>query len=415
MKKLRKWFGAGRTVKPAAPAIDTTQPVDLLGAAFLADPYPTYAALRQSVPVAPVAGGGYLLTRHADVRAAFSDDRLGNAPSRFSVLGPRNRDKYEAAALVAHIPPFLDMPDHRLPRQALTRAFFNTFKPFASQVEDVAEAVLADAPREVAFDLIGQVSSPFSVRVMARFVGLDADVAVLKSATQAFFHLFAPIRDPAAFAETNAQLAAFRALVADQLAARRADGRPSLLTHLTAFQQDAPDLTDTQIVDNAILVFADGVENIEAGAATLLRLVTREGIAEQVARGDLDAEAVVREGLRLDSPGQIIPRVAREDTVLNDTEIPAGTPVFLALASANRDAEQFDDPDTFRLDRPGEALVFGQGRHRCIGEQLGVLQLRVLLTAMLRAGLRDSGPEMPLTYQARFGHRWPAAMPVTLC
>ncbi|WP_238367505.1 cytochrome P450 [Mesobacterium pallidum] len=410
MKRLRKWFGAGPTPEPA---IDLAQPVDLLGAGFLADPYPTWAALRARLPLAPVAGGGYILTRHADIKAAFSDDSLGNAPSRFSVLAPRNREKYAAADLAAHIPPFLDMPGHRLPRQALTRAFFNTFKPFATQVEEEAEAILAAAPRDGAFDLIETVSSPFSVRVMARFVGLDADVATLKAATQAFFHLFAPIRDPAAFAETNAQLAAVRALVADQLAARRADGRPCLLTHLAAFQQDAPDLTDAQIVDNAILVFADGVENIEAGAATLLRLVAREGIGQQVASGALDAEAVVREGLRLDSPGQVIPRVARADTTLHDTPIPAGTPVFLALAAANRDPDAFDDPDVFRPGRAGDPVIFGQGRHRCIGEQLGVLQLRVLLTAMLRSGLSDAAPGSPLGYQPRFGHRWPKAMAVT--
>jgi hypothetical protein len=51
--------------------------------AFFADPEAIYTPLRAQAPIAPVKQGGFLLTRHADIVAAFSDAALGNAPSRF--------------------------------------------------------------------------------------------------------------------------------------------------------------------------------------------------------------------------------------------------------------------------------------------------------------------------------------------
>ena len=88
--------------------------MDLLSPEVVADPYPLYAALRRDHPLAELVQGGYLLTRHADVMAAFTNPDLGNAPSRFSVLAARNRGKYVAADIAANIPPFHDMPEHQL-------------------------------------------------------------------------------------------------------------------------------------------------------------------------------------------------------------------------------------------------------------------------------------------------------------
>lgn len=407
MKKFAKWFGGGS--KPE-PAIAT--PIDLTGPAFIADPYPAYAALRDQVPVTEVASGGYLLTRHADVAAAFTDDRLGNAPSRFSVLAPKNRDKYAAADVAAQIPPFLDMPAHKLPRQALTRAFFDTFKPFEAAVRDEAERVLEARPSG-AFDLIAEVSSPFALGVMARFVGVEADLPRLKAATQAFFHLFAPVTDAAQFRATNEALTEARAMIEEAVERGKSEPR-GLIGALLAFQKDAPDLTDSLIIDNALLVLADGVENIEAGAASILATLSQSPeTIEALRTGTLGYEAAVREALRLQTPGQIVPRICRSSFELHGIQIAEGTPVFLALASANRDPEAFDRPDAFVPDRSESSVTFGLGRHRCIGELLGLMQLRVLTQALVTAGICTETNAAPMRYQPRFGHRWPVALRVS--
>ncbi len=184
-------FASGAVTTPALPP-------DLSSRHFADDPHPTHAWLRAHLPLAPVAGGGCLPTRHADVLAALTDDRLGNAPSRFAVLHPRRADRHLAAAMAARVPSFLDMPAHRVPRQALCRACRNSFAAVPDLFATAAAEVMAVLPRYTPFDLIREAAQPFACHSIARFMGLDPGDAEVKHATQAFFQLFAPITDSAA-------------------------------------------------------------------------------------------------------------------------------------------------------------------------------------------------------------------------
>ncbi|MHC9235531.1 cytochrome P450 [Pseudooceanicola sp. 502str34] len=381
-------------------------PVDLLSPGFLADPYPIYDWLRRHAPVAPVTAGGVVLTRHADVRAALADKRLGNTPSRFSTLAARNRAKYVAADLAAHIPPFLDLPAHRLPRQAMSRAFHRTLAGRDPGLEALATDLTRAQAGQGPVDLLEAISRPYAVAAMQQLLGLDADPAELKDVAQGFFLLFAPLTDPAKFAALNDRMAGFRSRIAGMLEVRRGAVPCDFLGHMAALRADLPDLSDQHIVDATILLLADGVENIETGAATLLHLLAREG-------GPVD-EAWVREALRLDTPGQIIPRVAREETEIAGAAVKAGHPVFLALGAANRDPEVFAAPEVFDPTRDqAQALVFGRGAHRCIGEPLGIALMLALARALEAAGARPVSTG-PMAYQPRFGHRWPARLEITI-
>lgn len=392
----------GRRSEASAPSVAVDLPLDLANADFVADPYPGYAWLRENAPVAELGGGGYLLTRHADILAAFTDQRLGNAPSRFSTLAARNADKYVAADLASHIPPFLDAPEHRLMRQMVSRAFFNVFKGMDAQLAHLAKAQVAKLSS--GDDVIGAASQPFSLIAMCKFCGVPVAPDEMKQLTQAFFHLFAPLRDRAVFAQVNEALGAFRGVIAQALEAGPPEG--SLLAELRAFQTQNAGVSDAQIVDNCLLVFADGVENIEAGAASLMLVFERAGVWGDLHSGSLDLELAVREGLRLQTPAQLVPRVARETFELGGVQIKKDMPVFLALASGNRDAAVFEAADRFDPARDmSGVMTFGQGRHRCIGEPLGIAQLTAMMRALVEAGIRPSSEKV--TYQARIGHRWP--------
>lgn len=265
----------------AVDAFEPSLPLDLLHPDFVANPYPTYEWLRAHKPVAELAGGGYLLTRHADIIAAFTNPNLGNAPSRFSTLSPRNAAKYVAADLGSHIPPFLDGAEHRAMRQMITRAFFNTFNSFGADLNAIARdfvSKLRDGD-----DLIAQASQPFAVQTMCRFCGIDAETTQMKRLTLSFFHLFAPLRDPAMFMDVNAALSEFRDVIRTALNA--GSPRGSFLFELCAFQALNDTITTDQIVDNCLLVFADGVENIEAGAANILSIFEHFDISKSVQAG----------------------------------------------------------------------------------------------------------------------------------
>ena len=77
-----------------------------------------------------------------------------------------------------------------------------------------------------------------------------------------------------------------------------------------------------------------------------------------------------------------------------------GEKVMLVYGAANRDPDKFEDPDAFNIDRAGitQHLTFGSGRHRCIGEALARLELRLTLNYVL-----DTIPDVALNGEPGFG------------
>ncbi|MBV9788794.1 MAG: cytochrome P450, partial [Chloroflexi bacterium] len=78
-------------------------------------------------------------------------------------------------------------------------------------------------------------------------------------------------------------------------------------------------------------------------------------------------------------------RFAREDIVFQGVRIARGEQVLAVLGSANRDEEQFTNPDTLDLTRdPNRHLAFGQGIHYCLGAPLARLEGQIAITTLLR-------------------------------
>ncbi len=108
-------------------------------------------------------------------------------------------------------------------------------------------------------------------------------------------------------------------------------------------------------------------------------------------------EGVVEEGLRYESPIQMLARVALEDLTLHGLTIRRGDRVALVIGSANRDPGLCPDPDRFDVTR-GELkhVAFGGGPHFCLGAALGRLQGQVAIAAVVRRlpDLRLAGAEL---------------------
>jgi cytochrome P450 len=87
---------------------------------------------------------------------------------------------------------------------------------------------------------------------------------------------------------------------------------------------------------------------------------------------------------------------------LHGRTIPEGEPIALVYASANRDEAVFEDPETFRLDRPNlkESLAFGRGPHMCMGAPLARLELIVAIEELLALtrGFQVNGEIVPTRF-----------------
>ncbi len=95
---------------------------------------------------------------------------------------------------------------------------------------------------------------------------------------------------------------------------------------------------------------------------------------------------MVPEIIRWQTPLTHMRRTALEDTEFRGQLIRKGDKVVMWYISGNRDPEAVDRPDEFIIDRrrPREHLSFGFGIHRCLGNRLAELQLRVLWEEILK-------------------------------
>jgi cytochrome P450 len=106
--------------------------------------------------------------------------------------------------------------------------------------------------------------------------------------------------------------------------------------------------------------------------------------------------------------------MASIDTEIGGVAIARGTPVTLCIGAANRDPEQFAEPDRFDIRRtPNRHLAFGFGIHQCAGLSLARLEARIAIGRFVQrfpAYRVDGEP----TRGARVRFRGFAAVPIEL-
>lgn len=173
------------------------------------------------------------------------------------------------------------------------------------------------------------------------------------------------------------------ALVAD----RRACPVGDLASVLAAAEIDGAPMRDTELIAYFLAMLTAGHDTTRnALSGGLLALLQHpEQLAELRSTDDREIWATAaNEILRWTGVVVHFARTAQEDCTVDGQEIQAGDRLALFYPSANRDAEVYDAPDEFRIDRdPNPHLAFGYGEHYCIGQALARLEIEILLREFL--------------------------------
>jgi cytochrome P450 len=114
--------------------------------------------------------------------------------------------------------------------------------------------------------------------------------------------------------------------------------------------------------------------------------------------------SLVHETIRFQTPVIHMRRTATRDTELGGREIRKGDKVVMWYVSGNRDESAIPEPDRFLIDRarPRAHLSYGAGIHRCVGERLADLQLRVLWEEILRRDMQIDVVGRPVRVYSNF-------------
>lgn len=415
LNRLRGRTSAPPSAPPPSPPLGTPLAFDPLDAAYIENPYPIYKALRTREPVHRSPLGLWVVTRYVDVLGALENPLLGNSPAPYAVLNERNRSRYVCADVANNILPFLDAPRHTASRRLIGRTFNGNLRRQALDMESIASEILAEHKGRGEIELLGDFGLPFSVRLTGDLLGVPRDdQSYLKQCSEWFFYLFAPIPSDEVRTQVDKALEDFRQYFAKLIAERKQNPGRDLISELLTAESGGHQLSDTELIDTCMLLFADGVENIDSGlGSAVLSLLSHPEQMKLLRDDPALINSAVNELLRYETPAQFIGRVAQDATSIGGVPIRKNDGVLLMLGAANRDPDQFEEPDRVDIRRhPNPHLVFGKGRHTCIGASFATMQFAVALRVIL-----DQLPNLELasekqTWVPRLGHRWLAELPL---
>jgi cytochrome P450 PksS len=399
-----------------------TAAANITSAAFKARAFEHYAELRRGSPVQqsklPNGRAIWLVSRYDDVAALLKDDRL--CKDRRNALGSRPMSRLPGMlgflqALEQNMLD-LDTPHHTRLRGLVHLAFTpRLVEKTRSRVEALADELLERAAAKRSMDLIADYALPIPLTVISEMLGIPTQ-------DQLRFHRWSN-----AIVSATAGPNLLRVLPAIWLfvrylrkviSAKRQRPADDLISALLAAEEAGDTLRDDELVAMVFLLVVAGHETtvnlIGNGVLALLQF------PDQLLRlrdGPRLDEPAIEELLRYYSPVEVTTeRYAREPLHIAGVTVPAGALVYGIIASANRDAAQFEEPDRLDVTRAkNRHLAFGQGIHYCLGAPLARLEGRIAVRKLLdrMPGLRLAAPEASLRWRDGLNLRGLVELPVS--
>ena len=372
--------------------------------ATLQCPFPQYAQMRDEQPVLHIESMGmYLVTRHDLVLQIIRD--VETYSSRFGVASTplESEDGAKLAAVMKEGYPRMatmltaDMPDHTRYRRLISKAFTpKVIAELEPKIREITTRLIDAFIDGDSIEFVEQFGVPLPVEVIAYALNVPddrledfkrwSDDSIAGIGTQISI-------DQRVEAERGVN--EYQHYFAAELEKRRTDPQDDLLTNLLNARVDDgdPDITDKRPLDMAEML-SMVQQLLVAGNETTTKLLTESmrliaetpGEWEKLREDPSRAPKMVEEALRLTTPTQGMFRIATKDHELEGVQIPKGARIVIVFASANRDAELYEDPDSFCPERDNlrDHLAFGKGIHFCLGAALSRLEGKVALEELSR-------------------------------
>ncbi|MBE7369887.1 cytochrome P450 [Ramlibacter pallidus] len=366
---------------------------------FYANPFPVYAALRETDPVHRMPDGSWFLTRYADLVAvyrdaqSFSSDKKVEFTPKYGAGAPLL--EHHTTSLVFNDPP-LHTRVRKLIMGALTRRAIADMEP---GLVLLVESLLDGIEAEGGGDLVEDFASAIPVEIIGNLLAVPRDErGPLRAWSLAILGALEPKLTPQQEELGNRSVTEFldylRVLVADRRK-HPGDAEHDVLTRLIQGEATGEKLSETELLQNCVFILNAGHEtttNLIGNALVALeewpqaRAQLLRAIGTQP---DWDAlepvmTLAVDEFLRFESSNQLGNRRAVKDCEVGGVALPAGALVTLCIGAANRDPAQFANPDVLDLARENNRhLAFGFGIHQCAGLSLARLEGRVAIGRFL--------------------------------
>ncbi|MEH0579449.1 MULTISPECIES: cytochrome P450 [Streptomyces] len=371
-------------------------------------PLPEFAELRLAEPVrwipqtGNVAGfqdeGYWAVTRHADVRYVSTHPEIFSSYLNTAIIRFNEhiqRDSIDAQRLIMLN---MDPPEHTRVRQIVQRGFTpRAIRGLEERLRNRAIAIVESARAQGgSFDFVTSVASELPLQAIAELIGIPQDD---RAKIFDWSNKMIAYDDPefAVTAEVGQQSAAEILAYAMNVAAERKQCPAHDIVSTLVAAENEGNLSSDEFGFFVLMLAVAGNETTRnATTHGMHAFLTHPEQWElyKAQRPGTAAEEIVRWA----TPVVAFQRTATQDTELGGKQIRKGDRVGIFYASANRDPEVFENPDSFDVTRdPNPHLGFGGGGpHFCLGKSLAVLEINLIFNA-----IADAMPDLRLVGDPR--------------
>lgn len=367
---------------------------------YYSNPFPLFAELRKNHPVFfSQSLGGWIVTRFQDVSEILHNHEdyssRGRVMHLINKLEPTVKEKLPLlqthfATGLAHS----DVPEHKRLRGLLAQAFTPKVSEAMRPItHDVVARQLSDL--KDSSDLIRDVFTPVPALVVGTLLGsTEGHIPDLIRWAGAINGLYEKggIIDPNKAIYAEKMLEEIRHFVTHLANDRRElrdkgnlDSSVDILAGLVNAETQGDSLTESELVSTVVTLFVAGHETTTHLLGNgMLALLNREPELRKIQKDPALIPKVIDEMARFDGSVPRSWRITKKSIEVAGIQIPEGQLVLPMLSSANRDENEFLNPDVFDFSRDTRKhLAFGRGIHVCLGAPLARLEGQEIIKQLL--------------------------------
>lgn len=343
--------------------------------------------------------GAYIVTRFADVVHASKNNQLfcsgeGVLPGRINAkIGMIDEDE----------------PRHGEMRGLINRGFTpRMVRKWETVFKQITDEALDAIAAKGECDFVEDIAVPLPLILIAEMIGIRReDRERFHQWSDAMISAQGNLDKPEIVAASGKAAMEYMTYVTEIIESRRKEPKEDLISILVqakdegvlvehaaadgsvddVYDRDAEHraMNNDELIKMSILLMVAGNETTRNGLSGGMQLLIENPEARRrLIEDPSQIPAAVEEMLRLVSPVLSFQRTATQGTELGGVPIAKGEKILMIYGSANRDEDEFENPDAFDIDRNPHHLAFGIGNHFCLGANLARMELRVAFEELLR-------------------------------